>query len=204
MNRLEIDSTDYDILYRAAASIKDISGTVCEIGTRLGGSTQYIIEGLLSVDDLNRNIICLDPYGNIDFYDNENNLAKSDYTNDMRNTAVSSLYEYAKGKAVNLVFLCLEDTEFFNRFQDGVPFYQEFKTVVNQYSLVFFDGPHQSNAVFDEVQFFYPRSVIGTKFVFDDTNKYNHQIVHDDLIKNNFELVEIGSNNVKICYVKIK
>jgi len=202
--QLSTDSSDYDVLYRAAASIKNIDGAICEIGTRLGGSLQYIVEGLLAANDLNRNVICLDPYGNIDFYDSEFSKSKSDYTNDMRNTAMTNIYEYLKDKPVNVVVLCLEDTEYFDRFQDGFPFYQEHKQIVNQYSLVFFDGPHVSNSVLEEIQFFYPRSVVGTKFVFDDINKYNHQPIHDDLISNNFQLVEVGAKQVKACYIKTK
>ena len=202
MIKLNTDSTDYDVLYRAALSITGIDGAVCEIGTRLGGSTQYIIDALMSANDLNRNVLCLDPYGNIDFYDSESDLRKSDYTNDMRNTAMVDLYNYVKNKPINLVLMCLEDTEFFNRFHDGFPFYQEHKKIINQYSLVFFDGPHNSELILKEVQFFLPRSIRGTRFVFDDTNKYDHRIIHDVLINNNFKIVEIGTNSVKICYIK--
>jgi cephalosporin hydroxylase len=201
---LSTDSSDYDVLYRAASSIKDVDGAICEIGTRLGGSLQYIVGGLLSSNDLNRNIVCVDPYGNIDYYNSEFSKAKSDYTNDMRNTAMANIYEYLKNKPVNVVLLCLEDTEYFDKFKDGFPFYQEYKQIINQYSLVFFDGPHVSNSVLNEVQFFYPRSVVGSKFVFDDIDKYDHQSIHNDLIKNNFQLIDFGTNQVKACYIKIK
>ena len=199
---LETDSHHYHILYNAAASIKDVPGTICEIGTRRGGSTKYIIDGLLSVNDNNRNIVCIDPYGSIPFFNDENKILDvTDYTNDMRNDALKNLYSYVYNKPVNLVVFCIEDTEFFKRFYDGVPFYQEKKTICNQYSLVFFDGPHDSKSVKEETEFFIQRSVIGTKFVYDDVKKYSHQIIHDYLLQNNFVVVESGW---KMTYVRLK
>lgn len=198
---LPTDSTDYDVLYRAAASIKGVEGTVCEIGTRAGGSTKYIIDGLLSVNDLNRNVICIDPYGNIDYHSNETTYAKSNYTNDMRNEALYNLYGYVKNKPINLIVFCLEDTEFFKSFENGVPFYQNIKTISNQYSLVFFDGPHCSDNILKEVEFFYPRTVTGSTFVFDDVCDYSHDIIHNSLIMNNFK--ELESQGRKKSYIKI-
>lgn len=199
---LETDSHDYHILYNAAASIKDVPGMICEIGTRRGGSTKYIIDGLLSVNDHNRNLICVDPYGGIAFVHNENQIATvTDYTNDMRNNALRNLYSYVFNKPINLLVFCLEDTEFFKRFSDGVPCYQENKNISNQYSLVFFDGPHNSKSVKEETDFFIPRSVVGTRFVYDDVNSYSHQVIHDYLLQNNFVEEAIGW---KITYVKVK
>lgn len=212
----ETDSYDYDILYRAAQFIKDVPGIVCEIGTRRGGSMKYIIDGLLSVGDNNRNVLCIDPYGGVTYYYHEDHEAPvTDYTNDMRNTAMVNLYSYIDKKPINLVLMCMEDTEFFARFADGVPFYQGVfrkyidnvpyeegtKTISNQYSLVFFDGPHTTELVLNEVKFFIPRSVIGTRFVFDDCADYNHQVVHNYLLENNFEIVE---QKHKFSYIKVK
>lgn len=198
---LPTDSDNYDVLYNAASSIKGIEGLICEIGTRRGGSTKYIIDGLLSVEDINRNLICIDPYGNIDYFSNEHSCCKSDYTNDMRNDAFVNIYKYITGKPINVIMLCLEDTEFFKRFKDGVPVYNNYKNIVNQYSLVFFDGPHCSSAVLKEVEFFCPRTVEGSKFVFDDVCYYKHELVHDILINNNFKLLE--TSHRKYSYIKL-
>lgn len=200
-NILLTDSHNYEVLFEAAASIKDIPGTICEIGTRQGGSLEYIVDGLLSVDNINRNIICIDPYGDIEYRGSDDNFSKWDYTNDMRNEAWTNIYSYVNKKPVNVVFLCLEDTEFFNRFSDGVPFYQGSKTISNQYALVFFDGPHDTNSVIKEIEFFLPRSVVGSHFVFDDVASYNHQAIDDILLQNNFK--EVKRTPRKISYVKV-
>jgi len=201
---LPTDSGDYDLLFRAATQIDNVPGIVCEIGTRRGGSLKYIIDGLLSVGDNNRNVICIDPYGNIEYADSEGHKIVTDYTNDMRNESWANINQYVQGKPVNVVFYCLEDTEFFNRFSDGVPFYNTHKEILNQYSLVFFDGPHDTPSLFKELEFFYPRSIVGTRYVFDDVAGYPHDLIHDDLLKNDFELVESGPENRKKSYIKIK
>lgn len=195
------DSFNYEVLFEAAASIKDIPGTICEIGTRQGGSLQYIVEGLLAANDLNRNVVCLDPYGDIEYRGGDDHFSKIDYTNDMRNEAWANIYAYVNKKPVNVVFLCLEDTEFFNRFSDGFPFYQNSKTISNQYALVFFDGPHDTISIIKEVEFFLPRSVVGSQFVFDDVAEYNHQAIDDILLQNNFK--EVKRSQRKISYVKV-
>jgi hypothetical protein len=197
---LPTDSDNYEVLFHAAQSIKNVEGIVCEIGTRRGGGTKVIIDGLLSVNDCNRNIVCVDPYGNIDYHSNETHTGKSDYTNDMRNDAAINLYRYVKGKPINLVLYCLEDTEYFDKFKNGVPFYNDVKSVVNQYSLVFFDGPHCSSVVLKEVEFFLPRTVSGSRFVFDDVCDYNHELIHQLLTENNFAVVE--SVGRKTSYIK--
>ena len=74
----------------------------------------------------------------------------------------------------------------------------------SQYSLVFFDGPHDTPSLFKELEFFYPRSIVGTRYVFDDVMGYPHDLIHDDLLKNNFELVESGPQLRKKSYIKIK
>jgi hypothetical protein len=202
MNDIDLptDSADYEVLYNAASSIKDVEGLVCEIGTRRGGSTKYIIDGLLNAEDFNRTFICVDPYGSIEYFSNEHSCSKPDYTNDMRNDAIINIYKYVLSKPINVLFFCLEDTEFFKRFEDGVPVYNDIKKLINQYSLVFFDGPHCSASIIKEVEFFYPRTVIGSKFVFDDVCDYNHSLIHESLIKNNFKQTE--TSHRKVTYIK--
>jgi cephalosporin hydroxylase len=204
METLPTDSRDYHVLYNAAAAIKDVQGIVCEIGTRQGGSLSHIINGLLSAGDINRNVVCIDPYGDIDYAPREGELRKCGYSNHMRDEALPGIYNFAQGKPVNVVFFCLEDTEFFSRFADGVPVYQDYKQIINQYSLVFFDGPHDMASLFRELRFFYPRSVIGTIFIFDDIADYPHELIHEDLIKNNFEVIEYGVEGRKVSYKKVK
>jgi len=202
MNDLNLaeDGHNYEVLFNAASSIKGVPGIICEIGTRQGGSLKYIVNGLIAAGDVGRNIVCLDPYGNILYTPGDNAFCTYDYTNSMRNKSLIEIYKFIDDKNFNLVYFCLEDTEFFNRFADGVPFYDQYKTIVNQYSLVFFDGPHDTANIMNEVAFFLPRVVSGSMFVFDDVPNYDHSTVDKKLIDNGFKIVE--SSPLKISYVK--
>ena len=153
------DSLDYDLLYRAASKACESEGLFCEIGTRLGGSLKYIIDAVQNSNKF-RHIVAIDPYGNIDYFAGDNDNRKFDYTNNMKNEAMPNIYSYAKNKPVNISFFNLEDTEFFNRFNTGVPVYNEFKEVLNKYAFVFFDGPHDKESVLTEVVWFLTRTRI--------------------------------------------
>lgn len=218
-----VDSQEYNILSNAALKVKGVGGAIVEIGSRRGGSAKIIIDSLVMNNDTNRAMFCIDPYGNIDYVQTNKTLSihhpdvqlegdpsstditqptKLDYTNDMRNRIIPSLYYYAYARGLNFTFFCLEDTEFFNRYQDGVPVYENYKTLVNEYAFVFFDGPHTNEAVETEINFFLPRAVIGTAFVFDDIWMYNHDKYEQLLIDNDFVVLEKG--DVKASYVKVK
>lgn len=219
-----VDSQEYEILVNAAKNIKGVEGAVVEIGTRRGGSAKMIIDALSEQGDTNRPMFCIDPYGNIDLeitninasihypgkYEVEGDpmskdksfATKFDYTNDMRNRVIPSLYYYAYQRGLNFTFFCLEDHEFFKRYSDGVPVYNEQKNLINQYALVFFDGPHTNEAVDEELRFFLDRSVPGSVFVFDDVWMMDHdRIVEEKIFKLGWKTLERG--NIKASYQKI-
>ena len=218
----ETDSQEYNILQNGAAAVKDVPGAAVEIGTRRGGSAKMIIDAIK--DGIpNRPMFCIDPYGNIEIKITNINLthhfqvpadqlvgdplskeigynAKLPgwYDNNMRNRIIPSLYYYAYQNNINFHFFCLEDTEFFNRYSDGVPIYQEYKQICNEYAFVFFDGPHDNESMENEVKFFLARTVVGSVFVFDDVWMYSHDLIHNYLLSNGWEVIEQGS--VKISY----
>jgi len=222
----QTDSQEYEILFNAAKSIKKVEGAIVEIGTRRGGSAKIIIDALVENEDSNRNMFCIDPYGNIEYECTNLNIAafhpnekhslkgdplskeitstvKCDYTNNMRNTIIPSLYYYAYNAGINFQFFCLEDSEFFNRYSDGVPCYSEYKELVNKYSLVFFDGPHTNEIVKNEILFFNDRSNIGTVYVFDDIWMYSHdEFIEPLLFSSGFETLEKGK--IKASYIRKK
>ena len=118
---MEGDSFDYEVLQRAAERVRDVSGLVCEIGTRRGGSLKYIMDGL---EGTRKHIVCIDPYGDIGYNGADNQMnVRYDYTNAMKHESLPQIYTYAASKNVNIVFFNLEDTEFMGRFHDGVPVY---------------------------------------------------------------------------------
>lgn len=207
------DSSEYEILEKAVRNIEDTAGAIVEIGTRRGGSAKIIIDTLMSTGNTNRVMLCIDPYGNIpievsdksinihNVQVDENKSIRLDYTNNMRNRIIPSLYYYAYQAGLNFSFFCLEDSEFFKRFSDGVPVYNDNKELVDKYAFVFFDGPHTNHHVIDEVNFFLDRVNIGSIFVFDDLHVYDHdEEIEPILFTNGFEVLDKG--NVKASYIK--
>jgi hypothetical protein len=217
------DSSEYEILVDAADQINGVDGAVVEIGTRRGGSAKMIMDKLAENRDTNRLMLCIDPYGNIEIECTNLNMSvhypgtevegdpkskeitssrRFDYTNEMRNRIIPSLYYCGYQVGLNFQFLCLEDFEFFDRFADGFPAYDNEKQLVNQYALVFFDGPHDDSAVLGETRFFVSRAPVGAMFVYDDIWMYNHDNVEQLLFENGFKLEEKG--NIKASYKKVK
>jgi cephalosporin hydroxylase len=216
-----VDSQEYEVLTNAALKIRGVPGAVVEIGTRRGGSAKMIMDALVQNGDNNRSFFCIDPYGNIDYVQTNLSLSvhnpevekegdpqskeltkaiKLDYDNSMRNRIIPSLYYYGYQNGFNFTFFCLEDTEFFARYADGVPVYDEVKKIEDKYAFVFFDGPHNSEAMVAETNFFLTRSNIGTVFVFDDIWMYDHDAIETILFADGFEVLE--KKNVKASYIK--
>lgn len=133
-------------------------------------------------------------------------IVKRDYgfNNKMKERVVPSLYYLAFQAGLDFQFFFLEDTEFFNRYSDGVPCYDKgIKKLVNQYSLVFIDGPHTNEIVKRQAEFFIPRMSSGGILVFDDYWMYEHEKIIDPILFSaGFEMIE--KHLTKISYKKIK
>lgn len=232
----DVDSIEYEILVDSVLAIKGVPGALVEIGTRQGGSTKYIIDALVQNTDTQRELFCIDPYGEIDyectrFYhaygtrpknmDFQEFIKGMDekttkrlmeetykknylFNNSMRNRIVPSLYHIAFQAGINFQFFFLEDTEFFNRYSDGVPCYDKReKRLVNEYAFVFFDGPHTNEITKREAEFFIPRTSLGGILLFDDHWMYDHdKIIEPMLFSAGFELV--NKQWVKASYRRIK
>lgn len=199
--RLETDSADYHVLHNAVMGIKDVRGMVCEIGTRRGGSLSLIVNALELNKDTNRTVVFIDPYGNIEYASHDNRVVRLDYTNQMRNETLAALYLRFVDTPVNLVPMIMEDTEFFKRFFDGVPVYNDHKEILRDYALVFFDGPHDVASLSTEIEFFNARTPVGGVWVFDDIMYYDHDVIEDQVFKMGFEPVE--KTTVKASYRRI-
>jgi hypothetical protein len=220
----ETDSQEYEILANAAAALRNVEGAVVEIGTRRGGSAKIIIDALVATGATqNRSMFCIDPYGNIEIECTNLNMAvhnpdrkiegdpqskditspqRFDYSNVMRNRIIPSLYFYAYQAGLNFTFFCLEDTEFFKRYADGVPVYDEFKKIEDKYAFVFFDGPHDNKTLELETEFFLDKTNIGTMFVYDDIWMYDHDKIEEMLFAAGFEINE--KKQIKASYVRTK
>lgn len=198
---IEVDSGAYDILSDAAKAIKGVPGLCLEIGTRRAGSAKIIINALLANGDLERSVVCVDPYGDIVHANEEGKYDRVDYTNGMRSDTQRNLHKYVHGKPVNLYLLILEDVEYFKRFSDGYPVYNKTKQLIDKYALVFFDGPHDIESVMREIEFFQSRTPQGGMWVFDDINKYPHdEAVEPKLFELGWKLA--AKKSPKASYVK--
>jgi len=183
-----------------------------------------MMDAFASVGATNRPFFCIDPYGNIETQLTNLNISKFyshiakvegdpeskelsapvrlDYSNSMRNRVVPSLYYYAFQLGFNFTFFFLEDHEFFSRYSDGVPVYDEVKTLANQYACVFFDGPHTDDVVMDEFSFFNSRMPSGATAIFDDIWQYSHnEKIEPYILSRGWELME--KTDVKASYRKI-
>lgn len=189
--RIETDGAHYNELQIAIQETRDIPGATCEIGCRRGGGSVMIMQGNIGT---NKPHIAVDPYGNIDYHDRVG-IHKSDYTNNMKLESQMSLYEWAFRYSYNYIFFNLEDTEFFKRFADGVPIYEDVKRIENKFSLVFIDGPHHTKAVLDAFEYFKNKMSIGGQIVFDNYDHYPHDTEVEPLIlQNSFVLHNTGTD----------
>lgn len=184
------DSANYEVLTDAATRAKGVDGAAVEVGVRLGGGLKYIIDGLVATGQhKEKPVFGIDPYGNIEYYRDEIfKTGRCDYTNEMRDLCMINMYLYCRQNNVNFYFFNLEDTEFFQRYADGVPIYAEHKSIVNKYSVVHFDGPHTLGALDAEISFFLERSDPGSVFVFDDVEMYEHDAIHKQLLEHGMEI----------------
>ena len=197
---MNTDSSDYQILMNAVKQVQSIDGLTCEIGVREGGGTKCILDAMVSTNQ-HKVHIAIDPFGNIPYKSWEVNVNRLDYTNQMKNGMLKNLYAYCEKYHVECLFFPLEDTEFFKRYSEGVPIYDQEKKIVNQYALVFIDGPHTSQVVKDEFDFFKDKIPVGGYIVFDDMPQYDHMTTLDPYIRQHqFRIYE--KTEQKISYVK--
>jgi hypothetical protein len=198
---LGFDHHDHSVLYNASKDIQNVDGIICEVGLREGGGMGVMILGSME-SDLKRKYLAIDPYGNIEYPYSQDIVKVLDYTNQMKYRAMISLYTLGLKFNLDIDLICLEDTEFFKRYEEGVPCYDAYKTIKNSYALVHLDGPHHTNLVLAEAEFFGPRVVVGGYIVVDDVLFYDLQPIQTYLLENGFELVE--NDNKKASYKKVK
>lgn len=115
-----------EILINACLQIKNVYGLTAEIGIREGGSSLLIMKTCLDNKD-KRIHIGIDPFGNILYNHWENINERLDYTNRMRNKMLKNIYKFSFDFNLDFLFFCLEDIEFFEKFGNGIPVYEEEK-----------------------------------------------------------------------------
>jgi len=173
---LPTDSKDYDVLAEGIQLSTKNNGIVCEIGLRRGGGTKHIIDALKKTGQ-KKICIAIDPYGDIPYKEDEK-FIKCDYTNNMYLDCMLEIFLYCKQNNQDFLFFKLEDTEFFEKYKDGIPIYDNNKKIINSYSFIHFDGPHAVDTLISEIDFFNLRCGENSVWVFDDVELYDHNKIH--------------------------
>jgi hypothetical protein len=147
------DSKEYEVFEEAIKQLTNPIGATVEIGVRRGMGSKLIIDSFRKHHpNVKLNHLGIDPYGNIEYNPMEaHKNIRVDYTNDMKRDAI---LDFTKDYP-EFHLVCLEDTEFFKRFSDGYPVYDQCKIMLSKYDLIHFDGPHDLGSVLNEVNFFH-------------------------------------------------
>ena len=191
------DSKEYEFFDEAVKLLKNPIGVSVEIGVRLGMGSSCIMNAYRKYHPhIKLKHLGIDPYGNILYRTADSDPGgKLNYTNNMKQVAVSKLIQgYPEFNFVNL-----EDSEFFKRFADGYPVYDLEKRLLTQYELIHFDGPHDTDSVINEVNFFMERKPKQCVYILDDIYSFNIDKVGEHLIWNGFKEFKKGSR--KAVYI---
>ncbi len=171
-----------------------------EIGVREGGSTQMIMEEL-EAKRFKGMLTLIDHYGGMPQWHSDQLQVVLDYTNEMRNRAMSRIYQLADKHKVNFQFFNLSDEDFFEHFKDGVPIYTGgVRMLVNQYCFAHLDGPHHVELVEKEAQWFAERMVKGGIVVTDDVDLFDFERFL--VFANSFGLELVRKGDVKAIFRK--
>ena len=112
-----------------------------------------------------------------------------------KTTLINFAEDYPEFHLVNF-----EDSEFFNRFADGYPIYEENKILISKYELVAFDGPHDTKSVLKEAVFFNQRKADQTVWILDDISGLKWATLENFMSKARFRLVKKGENKAIFEY----
>ena len=167
MIEFEGDSGEYEFLIQAVEMSKGVDGLCLEIGLRLGKGTATIIDAVSQFCP-DKKVVAVDPYGSILYEGREGQICRLDYTNDMRNTCLANMYPYSQEKGVKFHFIELTDKDFFDLYATGVIIYDLERHLINKYSMVHLDGPHNVKDLLHEISWFNLRMDAGAVIVLDD------------------------------------
>ena len=194
---IEGDSKDYNLLTQAAERVSNVETKqpllTAEIGVRRGLGTKIILEYTRPINSGLHFHIGIDPYGDLKYpHSDKGEPVVLDYNSKMKS---EHLTDFADKE--NYQFINLTDMKFFEKYFNGVVFYDHGKEYhLNTYHLVHFDGPHITPAVVAETVFFAQRSVVGSVFIFDDWQTYDSQLVKDVAASFGFEFITNGERKM--------
>jgi hypothetical protein len=202
---IEGDSFEYEIIESAVKKLSNPIGASFEIGVRRGMGSKKIIDSYRKYHPNLKELIHigLDPYGNLPYTFSEERKDRVEdalYTNLMkRETLINFLKKYPEFYFVNL-----DTHEYFKRFSDGYPIYENKKKIINKFEIVHFDGLHDLENVTLEVKFFLNHLSPQTIFIFDDIDAFDMQKIRKILLDNNFKDFESGKRKASFEYLQGK
>ena len=193
------DSSEYHLITKHIGKLNiDRATLTCEIGLREGLGSKIILDAVREHKPNLYKHIAIDPYNNLSYehYDNEGSVVAG-YTEEMKQKTVSYLYQ----NYPEFDFYHMTDDYYFKTMGDGhqLGLFNNMM-LFGLYKVVHFDGPHTTDAVIQELNFFIPRSETKALFIIDDYKDLRMGIVDMLLLTYNFKVVEKGEN--KIIYQK--
>ena len=193
------DSSEYHLITKHIGKLNiDRATLTCEIGLREGLGSKIIMDAVREHKPNLYKHIAIDPYNNLSYehYDNEGSVVAG-YTEEMKQKTVSYLYQ----NYPEFDFYHMTDDYYFRTMGDGhqLGLFNNMM-LFGLYKVVHFDGPHTTDAVIQELNFFIPRSETKALFIIDDYKDLRMGIVDMLLLTYNFKVVEEGEN--KIIYQK--
>ena len=195
------DSTDYELLKKwcTTAPVYNPKNRFysCEIGVREGLGSKIIMDAFKErLKGLPYMHFGIDPYGDLEYQhiDNQQDYkweglkqgVAPTYPDEMAEQMVKDFEDYPMFN-----FIKMTDREFMNE-----------NCHLDYFNFVHFDGPHMTKDVITESVWFANRSLIGTRFVFDDYPAYEMPLISKVLEKYGFFVIESGEN--KICLERTK
>jgi hypothetical protein len=184
------DSREYEFFDEAIKLLKNPIGVSVEIGVRRGMGTKCIIDAYRKYHpSIQLKHLGIDPYGNILYRTSDKDKGvRLDYTNKMKQEALLAIIkDYPEFNFINL-----EDSEFFKRYADGYPVYDFEKKLLTQYETVHFDGPHDTESVMNEVNFFLKKKPKQCVYIFDDIDTHDIDKIGKHLINHSFKEFKKG------------
>ena len=193
------DSSEYHLITKHIGKLNiDRATLTCEIGLREGLGSKIIMDAVREHKPNLYKHVAIDPYNNLSYehYDNEGSVVAG-YTEEMKQKTVSYLYQ----NYPEFDFYHMTDDYYFRTMGDGhqLGLFNNMM-LFGLYKVVHFDGPHTTDAVIQELNFFIPRSETKALFIIDDYKDLRMGIVDMLLLTYNFKVVEKGEN--KIIYQK--
>ena len=188
------DSSEYNFITEEIQKLKlDPVVLTCEIGLRRGLGSKTIMNAVINQGVEHYRHVAIDPYGDLKYkhYDDKDPYV-CDYNDQMRMDTVRELYKYKQ-----FAYFEFLDEYYFETMKKCYPITFNGNVYLKEtYNVVHLDGPHTSEAVQNEVNFFASRMTDNSLLIIDDYKTMNLQSTRWFLQKISFEEVRKGERKL--------